>query len=47
MSYQPLDLPFKIVLFTDAAFGNSSDKGSQGSHVIFLVDQHNKFNLIS
>ena len=47
LSYQPLDLQFKILLFTDAAFGNSSDRGSQGSHVIFLVDQHNKFNLIS
>ena len=41
------DLPFKIVLFTDATFGNLSDGGSQGGHVIFLVDKHSKSNLIS
>ena len=33
---QPLDLPFKIVLFTDAALGNLSYGGSQGGHAIFL-----------
>ena len=44
---QPLDLPFKIVLFTDAALGNLSYGGSQGGHAIFLVDKHNKSNLIS
>ena len=45
--YQPLDLPFKLVLFTDAAFGNKSGGGSQGGDVIFLVDKHNKSNLLS
>ena len=44
LRYRPLDLPFKIVLFTDAAFGNLSDGGSQGGDVIFLVDKHNKSN---
>ena len=38
-----MDLPFKIVLFTDAALGNLS----YGGHAIFLVDKHNKSNLIS
>ena len=47
LRYQGLDLPFKIVLFTDAAFGNLSDGGSQGEDVIFLVDKHSKSNLIS
>ena len=46
LRYRPLDLPFKIVLFTDAAFGNLSDGGSQGGDVIFLVDKHNKSNLL-
>ena len=46
LRYQPLDLPFKIALFIDAAFGNLSDGGSQGGHVVFLVDKHNKCNLI-
>ena len=47
LRYQPLHLPFKVVLFTDAAFGNLSDGGSQGGHIIFLVDKHNKSYLIS
>ena len=47
LRYQPLDLPFKTVLFTDAAFGNISNRGSEEGHVIFLVDKHNKSNLIS
>ena len=47
LRYQPLDLPFKIVLFTDAAFGNLSDGGSEGRDVIFLVEKHNKSNLLS
>ena len=47
LRYQSLDPPFKIVLFTDAAFGNLSDGDSQGGHVIFLADKHNKSNLIS
>ena len=42
LRYQRLDLPFKIVSFTDAAFGNLIDGGSQGAHVIFLIDKHNK-----
>ena len=46
LRYQPLDLPFKIALFIDAAFGNLRDGGSQGGHVVFLVDKHNKCNLI-
>ena len=46
LRYQPLDLAFKIVLFTVAAFGNLSDGGSQGGHVILLVDKHIKSNLI-
>ena len=46
LRYQPLDIPFKIVLFTVNAFGNLSDGGSQGGHVLFLVDKHSKCNLI-
>ena len=42
-----LYLPFKIVVFTDAAFGNLSNGGSHGGHVIFLVDKYNKSNFIS
>ena len=47
LRYLPLNLPLKIVLFTDAAFGNLSDGGSQAGHVIFLVDKHNNSNLLS
>ena len=47
LRYQPLDLSFKRLSFTDAAFGNLSDRGGQGGHVIFLLDKHNKSNLIS
>ena len=47
LRYQPLDLSFKRLSFTDAAFGNLSDRGSQGGLVIFLLDKHNKSNLIS
>ena len=46
LRYQPLDIPFKIALFTVVAFGNLSDGGSQGGLVLFLVDKHSKCNLI-
>ena len=36
-----------IILYTDDAFGNLIDGGSQGGHLIFLVDTHGNCNLLS
>ena len=47
IEYQPLGDKIKIVLFPDAAFANHEDGGSQGGHLVFLVDENSKFNLIS
>ena len=33
----------KLVLHTDARFNNLPDDGSQGGHIIFFIDFHNKF----
>ena len=35
----------KIVLFTDAAFRNLDDGGSQGGQVLFLTDSYGKCKL--
>ena len=37
----------KIVSYTDAAFGNLHDGGSQGSYLVFLVGDGQKCNLLS
>ena len=43
-----LDLKtLKIVVYTDASFGNLADGGSQGGHVIFLCDSDNNASLLS
>ena len=47
IEYQPLGDKIKIVLFADAAFANHEDGGSQGGHLIFLVDENSRFYLIS
>ena len=45
--YQRLGKPIKIVLLTDAAFGNLSNGSSQGEQVLFLIDGYGKWNLVS
>ena len=40
--YQRLRKPIKIVLLTDAAFGNLSNGSSQGEQVLFLIDSYGK-----
>ena len=47
IEYQPLGDKIKIDLFADAAFANHEDGGSQGGHLIFLVDENSRFYLIS
>ena len=47
LKYLLLDPSVKLVLYTDVAFGNHSDGGSQGVHVIILADKGNNCNLIS
>ena len=42
--YQRLGKPIKIVLLTDAAFGNLSNGSSQGEQVLFLIDGYGKWN---
>ena len=47
ISFQPLKDPVRIIVYTDASFGNHTDGGSQGAYLIFLVDDDNKCNLVS
>lgn len=42
-----LNSDLKLVVFTDAAFANLSDGGSQGAHLVFLVGKNGKCNLLS
>ena len=37
----------KTVLYTDAAFGKVDDGGRQGGHLLFIIDNHGKWNLLS
>ena len=46
LEYRPIRENHKIVLFTDASFGNLPNGGSQGAHLIYLVGDDNTHNLI-
>ena len=46
LQFQPLAAP-KIVVYTDASFGNLADGGSQGGFLIFLVGDSGLCNLLS
>ena len=47
LTYQKLKNHLKLYIFTDASFGNLEDGGSQGSYLIFLVDNENRCNILS
>ena len=47
LKYRPIRENHKIVLFTDASFGNLPNGGSQGPHLIYLVGDDNTCNLMS
>ena len=47
LKFSQLDNPIKIVVYTDAAFGNLPDGGSQDAYLVFLVDKKNNCNIIS
>lgn len=47
MTFKRLQNPIKIIVYTDAAFGNLPDGGSQGAYLIFLADENNSCNIIS
>ena len=47
LTYRPTTEDHKIVLSTDASFGNLPNGGSQGAHLIHLVGDDNTCNLIS
>ena len=47
LTYRPIRENHKIVLFTDASFGNLPNGGSQGAHLIYLIGDGNTCNLIS
>jgi hypothetical protein len=43
VSFPPLDIEStQVVAFTDSSFNNLEDGGSQGGHVVFLKDKHNR-----
>ncbi|XP_057290791.1 uncharacterized protein LOC130613468 [Hydractinia symbiolongicarpus] len=41
MTFKQLQNPIKIIVYTDAAFGNLPAGGSQGAYLIFLADENN------
>ena len=47
LTFQRLTGPISITIFTDAAFGNLQDGGSQGAYLIFLTDEEKRCNLVS
>ena len=47
VTYVPIENDPKIIVYTDASFGNLVDSGSQGAFLIFLVDRKQNYNLIS
>ena len=47
LKYQQLGAHIRIVVFTDVAFQNLSDSGSQGGQIVFLTDSYAKCNPIS
>ena len=46
LTYQQIRENHKIVLFTDASFGNLPNGGSQGAHLTYIVGDDNTCNLI-
>ena len=47
LPYQKLQGNLKIVVYTDASFGNLTDGSSQGAYLIFLVGNNDWCNLLS
>lgn len=47
LTFQQLNEPVSITIYTDAAFGNLQNGGSQGAYLIFLTDENKNCNLIS
>ena len=47
LRFQKLSDNCRLVAYTDAAFGNLHDGGSQGAYLIFMVDENGKCNLIT
>ena len=47
IAYSRLEGPLKVVIYTDAAFGNLPDGGSQGAYLAFLADSKRNANIIS
>lgn len=47
LQFSHIDGITKLVCFTDAAFGNLPDGGSQGSYLLFLVGENGDCNLLS
>ena len=45
LKYQKLNEKLCLFVYTDASFGNLNDGGSQGSYLIFLVDNDYNCNL--
>ena len=42
ITFPPLHLPStRIVMYSDSSFNNLPKGGSQGAHIVFLVDKHN------
>ena len=46
-SFQQIAEPVSIIVYTNAAFGNLPEGGSQWAYLIFLTGKHSKCNLIS
>ena len=46
LKYQPIRENHKIVLLTDASFGNLPNGGSQGAHLMYLAGDDNTYNLV-
>ena len=47
LQYQKLQGDLKLVVYTDASFGNLNDGGSQGAYLIFFVASNGCCNLLS
>ena len=47
IQYKQLQRPIKVVVYTDASFGNFTDGSSQGVYLIFLVRNNGCCNLLS
>ena len=47
MNYLQLDHDIKTALYIDTASDNLNDGGSKGCQVLFIVDTHGKWYLLS